>query len=34
LAGLKISFRPLEYLILLAANKVYLPLCFGASKSG
>jgi hypothetical protein len=30
-AGLRISFRPLEYLILLAANKIYLPLWFGAS---
>jgi hypothetical protein len=30
-AGFRISFRPLEYLILLAANKVYLPLWFGAS---
>jgi hypothetical protein len=29
--GLRISVRPLEYLILLAANKVYLPLWFGAS---
>jgi hypothetical protein len=30
-AGLRTSFRPLEYLILLAANKVYLPLWVGAS---
>jgi hypothetical protein len=27
----RVSFRPLEYLILLAANNVYLPLWFGAS---
>src|SRR5205823_6469794 len=30
-AGLKISFRPLEYMILLGANEIYLPLWFGAS---
>jgi hypothetical protein len=30
-ASFRIIFRPLQYLIILAANKVYLPLWFGAS---
>ena len=30
-AGFREIFRPLQYLILLASNKIYLPLWFGAS---